>query len=255
MRWDAIIFSKGWFDFPTKDVEEILSANRNKTIGWFWDLCWGTSREKILYQHPLFRADITLTSDGGERDWKRYNINHQTLRQGIYEPEAVLGNYRDEYAYDVAFVGTNVHRDAFGWAERDNLLKFLKETYGSGFRHFGSKESIRNLELNDLYASAKVIVGDSVYAPNYWSNRLYETLGRGGFLIFPKIPGIEKEFIPGEHFIPYTIGDHEGLKKKIDYYLGHPKEREEIKLAGFKHCKENHTYTKRCQELIKIIHG
>lgn len=252
-KWDAIIFSKGWFNFKPEEVDEILSRNTNKTIGWFWDLCWGTPRERIIHQHHLFRADLVLTSDGGDRPWEQYHINHKTLRQGIYEPEAVIGNKRREYDYDVIFVGTNVHKDNFGWHERDDLLKFLSENYSS-FRHFGTKESVRNLELNDLYASAKIVVGDSVYSPNYWSNRLYETIGRGGFLIFPLIPGIEKEFTPGEHFIPYHIGNLPQLKTKIDYYLTHDKEREEIKMAGFEHCKKFHTYTIRCKKLLEYIH-
>jgi hypothetical protein len=253
MKWDAVVFSKGWFVFDQDKLAEIIKNTKNTTIGWFWDLCWGTKREKLLVEHHLFKCDIVLTSDGGDRDWNRYGIKHRTLRQGIYEPEAVLGNKKDDFDYDVVFVGTNVHADAFGWFERDRLIKFLKRTYGTSFKQFGVSREIRNLELNDLYASARVVVGDSVYAKNYWSNRLYETIGRGGFLVFPNVPGIEKEFVPYKHFIPYEYGDYEGLKTKIDYYIKHDKEREEIKLAGFEYCKNNLTYTHRCRELLKII--
>jgi len=98
-----------------------------------------------------------------------------------------------------------------------------------------------------------VVVGDSVYSPRYWSNRLYETIGRGGFLIFPKIPGIDGEFTPYKHFVPYDYFDFDGLKEKIDYYISHDKEREEIKMAGFEHCKNKHTYRHRCEYLIKRV--
>jgi hypothetical protein len=257
MEWDAVIFSKGWFPFGEQEARQLVMQTENLTIGWFWDLCWGTPREKkMLGCHHLFFCDLVLTSDGGHNGrWKDVGITHKILRQGIYEPEAVLGKKRKEFDYDVVFVGTDVHEQAFGWRYRTELLKWLRRTYGDRFKQFGGKdqEEIRNLTLNDLYASAKVVVGDSVYSPDYWSNRVYETMGRGGFLIFPYVDGMEKEFTPFKHFIPYNYGDYEKLGQKIDYYLKHKAERDEIRLAGFKHCKKNHTYTIRCRQLIEII--
>ena len=41
--------------------------------------------------------------------------------------------------------------------------------------------------------------------------------------------------------------------RKIDYYLKHDKEREAIRLAGFKRTKKDHTYTKRWADIIKIL--
>ena len=250
--YDFALFSKGWFK-NEKEAIEIIKESKIKTVGWFWDLCWGTSRENLLSDHHLFKDSEVFTSDGGDRNWLKYGIKHQTLRQGIYEPEAIKGKFNDKFDYDVIFVGSNSHQSNFGWKHRTDLLKFLKEQYGSRFRHIGNDEEIRNLELNDVYASAKIVVGDSVYAPHYWSNRLYETIGRGGFLIFPMIDGLEKEFTPYKHFIPYKYYDFTGLKEKIDFYLDHPEERNKIRDAGFEYCKQNHTYTERCKKLLKLI--
>lgn len=247
--YDLILLSKGWFNDEEESVK-IMKESGIKTVGWFWDLCWGTTREKILWEHHLFKADKVFTSDGGDRDWKKYGINHQTLRQGIYEPEAVKGKFQQKYDYDVVFVGTTVHESLFGWKHRTDLLNFLKTYYGDRFLHLGNGDGIRNMELNNVYASAKVVVGDSVNAPHYWSNRLYETIGRNGFLIFPMIEGLDKEFTPYEHFVPYTFYDFEGLAEKIDYFIAHPEKRQIIKDAGFEHCKKHHTYTKRCIELM-----
>ncbi len=253
-NWDCVLFSKGWFDFSEVEVLEILSRYKGLTMGWFWDLCWETNREEIAVRHHLFRSKVVLTSDGGHQEqWEKFKMNHRTLRQGIYSPEAVLGTPKEKYKYDVAFVGSMVHEAAYGWKHRSELINFLKLTYGERFKLFGNGEEIRNLELNDLYASVKVVVGDSVYSPNYWSNRLYETLGRGGFLIFPKIEGLEKEVEYYKHLVPYQIGDWKGLREKIDYYLTHDNERNKIRLAGFEHCKKNLTYEIRCKELVKII--
>jgi hypothetical protein len=255
--WDAVLLSKGWFDFPISEVHETFNKYRKKQkyIGWFFDLIWGTIREKqLIYSHHIFKADLVLTTDGGNVErWKEAGINHKVLRQGIYYPEAIAGKARSKYAYDVVFVGTSIHREAFGWKYREELITMLKNRYGSRFKQFGHAGEIRNLELNDLYASAKVVVGDSVYSPLYWSNRIYETLGRGGFLIFPMIAGLEKEFIPYKHFIPYDYGNYNQLFEKIDYYISNAEDRNIIRKAGQDHCRENHSYTVRCKQLIKYI--
>jgi len=255
LKWDCILVSKGWFNFPIHIVNKLFEETDNLKIGWFWDLGWGTPREALIHTHHLFKADLVLTSDGGHREkWLNAGINHKTLRQGIYGPEAVRGQWEDRYSYDVVFVGSNVHDAAFGWKHRDLLLGFLQTTYGPRFKWIGKGQEIRNLELNNFYASAKVVVGDSVNSSNYWSNRLYETIGRGGFLVFPLVDGIEKEFTPYKHFVPYTFGDFESLKEIIDFYITHDKERNAIRDAGFEHCKANHTYEIRCKELVKHIH-
>lgn len=251
--YDFVLLSKGWF-VDEEGAIQIIKNSGVKTVGWFWDLCWGTPRKHLLKDHHLFHADEVYTSDGGDWDWSKYGIKHKILRQGIYSPEAIKGNFKQEYAYDVIFVGTNSHGTDFQWKHRQELLHFLKKYYGDRFRHLGVGGDLRNLELNDVYASAKVVVGDSVYSKNYWSNRLYETMGRNGFLVFPMIEGLEKEFTPYKHFIPYDYYDFVGLAEKVDYYIEHDKERNEIRDAGFEHCKAYHTYDIRCEQLIKNIY-
>jgi len=254
-NYDFVLLSKSWFKGDVASCKHALKMKRIMKVGWFWDLCWGTSREHLVFDHPLFSADLVFTTDGGNQlKFKNAGVKHSVLRQGIYEPEAVLGSVKQEYKYDVVFVGTDVHKTAFGWPHRTQLLEFLKKEYGQRFRHYGKTDGVRNLELNDLYASAKVVVGDSVVRPHYWSNRIYETLGRGGFLIFPEVIGLDAEFERYKHYIPYTVGDWDGLKEKIEYYLSHDNERNAIRMAGFEHCKANHTYTKRCEELIKRVY-
>lgn len=253
-KWDLVLFSKGWFPFSEGEAFRMVRDYTGLSVGWFWDICWGTQNENLVNNHHLFKADIVLTTDGGNDDrWKQLGIDHRVLRQGIYEPEALIGSKTEEFTCDVTFVGGDQHEKIFGWEHRTKLLQFLRDTYGSSFKHFGVERSIRNLELNNLYASAKVVVGDSLLSPQYWSNRIYETTGRGGFLIFPKVPGLEKEFEYYKHIVPYEIGDWSGLKEKIDYYLTHDEEREKIRQAGFKHCKDKHTYTIRCKQLLELV--
>lgn len=252
VKYDFILFSKGWFLGDQDEIKRYFSKIDTLKVSWFFDLVFGTNRYKILLDHQIFYADIVFTTDGGhQKKFEKMGLNHHCLRQGVYEPEAVLGEMQEKYRNDIIFVGCNVHGEAFKWPNRDELLKFLFKEYGDRFAWYGEKREIRNLELNNLFASAKIVVGDSVYSPNYWSNRVYETLGRGGFLIFPVQDNFD--FQAGEHFVSYHYGDYEGLKEKIDYYLVHDEERETIRKDGFEYCKKNHTYTIRCKEFLKVI--
>ena len=115
------------------------------------------------------------------------------------------------------------------------------------------KGAIRGKELNDVYNSAKVIIGDATYSSCYWSDRVPETLGRGGFMIHPFIDGIDNDFSLWKDFVPYNYGDMNGLKLLIDYYLEHPVEREKIRLHGMETVKAKHTYTHRVKFILKHL--
>lgn len=222
------------------------------TVAWLTNIFFGIMRREVqLKTNPIFKADIVFSTDGGhDKEFKELGINHVCLRQGIFQDEAVIESGDFNTTAEVGFIGSLY---AWMWPYRKELITFLQSTYGKQFGHFGHNSSIRHLELNKLVSRLKIVVGDSVYSPNYWSNRVYEIIGRGGFLIMPRIPGLEHEFIPYQHYIPYDWGDWAGLKKKIDYFLVHDSEREAIRKAGFEHCKANHTYKHRCEKMLEVL--
>jgi spore maturation protein CgeB len=108
-----------------------------------------------------------------------------------------------------------------------------------------------------LYASTKIVVGDTLCPnfsyPDYWSDRVYETLGRGGFIIHPYISGMEKEFTDKEHLVFYEYKNFKQLKELIDYYLEHDEEREKIRVSGHNLVKEKYTYKNRWEQILKEL--
>jgi spore maturation protein CgeB len=108
-----------------------------------------------------------------------------------------------------------------------------------------------------LYASTKVVVGDTLCPnfkyPDYWSDRIYETLGRGGFLIHPYIKGLEKEFEDKKHVVFYEYNNWNQLQDLINYYLENDKEREKIRKAGHELVKKSYTYKNRWQSILKEL--
>lgn len=224
-----------------------------KTVSWVFDLYYGLSREYKVGLDAIFKCDLFLSPDGGHDEWfEGKGVTHKLLRQGIHDEFCYKSVAVKEYDYDVVFVGTKNGQ----WRHRQNLCAFLSNTYGKRFKWFGRTEDdkeIRGHDLNALYASAKVVVGDSVYSPYYFSNRIYETLGRGGFLIHPMIEGLDKEYEPYKHFIPYKFGEFESLKEKIDYFLTKDDERKKISDLALEHTKKNHTLINRCEQFLTMI--
>lgn len=229
--------------------EDVLGVG--KTVCWVPDLYYGLLREAKIPHDPIFRADLVCTPDGGhDKEFKASGVKHYLLRQGIYDEECFFGTPQ-ETRFKIVFVGTKSPHSSY----RQRLMNTLAFKFHPYFQWVGKHYTFeaRGKNLNDLYASVPIIIGDSFYSPRYWSNRIYETLGRGGFMIHPNIEGLEEDFTYYKHFIPYDYGDMKGLFRKIEHYLTHESEREAIRMAGFEHVKSHHTLLHRCKQLTDYL--
>jgi hypothetical protein len=271
------VHTHGWETPGEATIGELLEKCRNSnicTIGVHLDYWRGLEREKDVGTHPWWHTDFTFTADGGSNDWyKEQGINHFYLKAGVVERDCYLGEYREEYACDVAFVGSYHYHPE--WSYRPRLIDWLQETYGDRFRRYAGDTqwgTIRGKDLNDLYASVKIVVGDTLCLnfnhPDYFSDRVFETTGRGGFLIFPEIEGIKRCFntsyfsqVPQlgltlsmeKELQTYRFEAFDELKNAIDYYLQEPEMREAVRLAGHERTKRDHTYTNRVLEMFEIL--
>lgn len=216
-RDDTTLVDCDYLLFAKLFKPNILRKARKKgipSICWTFDLYRGSPLHggKNLIQ---YKADIIITTDGDDE--------YHTIRQAVHKPEKIM--FEGKKIYDVIFIGT-----VYGKGRRE-LIERVKP------KVFNDK---RGLDLNRLLGQTKIVLGDSYPASNYWSNRVYEMTGRGGFLIHPKVEGLSK-------YIPQFERGKE--KQMIQYYLENEKEREELRKIQFKNCP---TYDDRIKELIKI---
>ncbi|MFH0902130.1 MAG: glycosyltransferase [Pseudomonadota bacterium] len=242
------------------DREEMLRVIKCPTVAYHLDLYAGLPRSANVDSEPWWRCKYVFTADGGSDDfWREHRINHYWAPPGVYGKECYLAEPGPE-RYDVIFVGSGKNGYHPEWPYRKQLLDWLANTYGERFVLFGrggELECVRGAALNQLYASAKVVVGDSLCLGfqhrRYWSDRVPETLGRGGFLIHPAVSGLEQFFRNREHLVTYDYGDFDGLKQTIDYYLAHDEERETIRLVGHEEVKSRHTYANRMAWMLETV--
>ena len=75
-------------------------------------------------------------------------------------------------------------------------------------------------------------------------------MGSGGFLLSNFQSDFLEAFIPGEDFDYYE--SKEDLLSKIDYYLTHEKERQEIASNGHRKITGSHTYRHRIRTMIAL---
>lgn len=107
--------------------------------------------------------------------------------------------------------------------------------------------------MADLYATVPVLVGDSCLAGDakaYWSDRVPETTGRGGFLIHPWGAALA-QYHKSLWF--YPLGDFGELIAQIDRALESDYARKSIASSQREETKMHHTYEERIQSLIWLL--
>lgn len=255
----VIVHTHGW-ETPGKSLPSVMAELKGKVkvITYHLDLWFGIQRQEDIYSDPFYKLlDYFFCTDKLMADWlnESTEVKGVYLPAGVYHEEAYLLNSPKEN--DIIFVGSRGYHPE--WYYRPKLIDYLTETYAERFRHFGNdgEKVVRGHELNQLYAKTKIAIGDTLCLkfeyPYYFSDRLFESIGRGAFTIFPYIRGLENQFKIGEEIVTYTYDNFEELNRLIDYYLKHDDEREKIRQAGNKRVLQDHLYTNRWQFILDEI--
>lgn len=218
---------------------------------WAW-----LEREKDLGQEATWFTEYLFMADFSPEAIKLYQragISNRIfwLKPGVVERDCYLITPdRQKYPYDIIFVGSKNYHPEHPF--RPMLIDWLKKNYGDRFGHYGGDGlgTIRGNDLNTLYASAKIVVGDSCFGnrTNYWSDRVTETMGRGGFLLHPRHHGMGQMKIES-----YDYAVFPSLREKIEYFLENDQDREQIRIACHEWVKNNATYTHRAKEVLNVI--
>lgn len=237
---DILLYAKWECPTDLKETIESLQRAGMKTVCWLFDLYFDYQREYLVKSRSFFRSDYVFTTDGGhQKQFEELGINHKCLRQGIFKNECELFPFQS-INHKIVFIGS----DSPIYPERTKLIKELGATW---FGQHNTNE-LRGMALNDLYAHTLIVIGDSYPSSNYWSNRIVETLGRGGFLIHWEVEGLKEEF-------PYlvTYVTKADLLEKIAFFIEHEAERRDIIQKNFEWVKERYTMDKKCAELLQNL--
>lgn len=238
-------------------------------VGWMWqaveqggtatasvhlDLYWGIPhREPEIGRHPWWNAQHVFTADGDPGHAALFaarGVNHHWLSPPAADRYARPGRLRAEYAADVVFVGTCGRSHAL--TDRARLLAWARHRYGDRFRWWGHSRPTRvwGRDLADVYASAHVVLGDSVPVPYYWSDRVPNTVGMGGVLVHPDVPGLAGQY--GHTVTVWPRGDLGTLGDVIDGLLADPGRRHRIRADGAALVTDRHLWRHRLTDIAAV---
>ena len=271
MAADLLLFTRTWGCHDPEQLLKLwgrLNSEGTPTVSYHLDLYVGLEREASIDGDPFWQTDWVFHPDGSpdtHDTLTRLGINHHVLPPAVAATECFAGTYRShDFPHSVVFVGSALpYGHATEWPFRDQMVTHLAATYPGEFGHYGpgGLRTVRNgltgdddHQLNDLYATALVTVGDCIDRPGYVTDRLPETLGRGGLLVFPRTPTVDAfGYEPGVHYLAYQPADLDSLDAAIETGLALPAaDQAQIRAAAIEHTAAHHTYTHRMATMLDI---
>lgn len=224
------------------------------TVSVHLDRWVGLDRVVDVGKEATWHTEYIFMADGSPEAvelYEKHGLNWYYLRAAVVERDCYMAHPDPvNFPHEIVFVGSYGYHKEYPF--RKKLIDALKKRYGDRFGHYGNG-GIRNLrghDLNVCYASSKIVVGDSCFGgrPNYVSDRYYETRGRGGFLLHPRVEGVDNVGIGY-----YEEENLESLFDTIEFYLKDEVLRKEMRVEGFEYVSQFGTYTNRAIELLDII--
>jgi hypothetical protein len=246
-------------------VSEIEMVSRNMPVCfWYFDMIRPVDNDPTLEARSLHRIDVLphcLLGFHTDGDWVKspgfytnsntYKSRLRWLMQGADERTLGLGEPIYNDVAPILFTGMVHHGQ-----KRANQISYLKDRYGDNFQIIGGGGApgrMHGRELANLFASTKIVIAPcGPVTDSYWSNRVYLTLGLGGFLLHPYSFGLVQQY--GGLELTYYFSQEE-LDNQIDFYLNPENEhlREDLRHLGLHATRERNLYRHRCEELIRQV--
>lgn len=170
------------------------------------------------------------------------------------EPET----YPDMPRYDVLFLGNCYSEYRERLETILTALPYRVGLYGSRWKRQNGDTLYDYAASQSLCANATICIGDNQFpdGSGYVSNRFFETLHAGGFLLHQEVPNLYRAtgYRAGQHYASFDT--LEELPAKIDYWMRQTKRRETIRRRGQEFTHARHTFAARVKELfLELIPG
>lgn len=198
-------------------------------------------------------VDIGFCTDG---DWANETWTRNAKDQPEPHPKLVwltqgadgriVGRGKPTFKSDYDLLFTGIRK---GGEKRASWVDEMTATYGSKFCHL--ERGYYRERLRDLIASSKIVLApDGPVTARYWSNRVYNALGFGAFMIHPYCEGLTQHYGVTE-LVMYR--SREELHELINDWLAHPNTRQLVSEAALERTKREHLYRHRVESLLKTV--
>ena len=226
----------------------------------------------LYYEDMSLEIDASLVELGKRVDFflaTNKGLLDEYKKAGIINPIYFTGacdrtSHRRRWAVlpiwksDIAFIGQARADEPRVTLTRELAAAYNVKVYGKNWKSFGFKPTKKTITPRSyalVCAGAKIILGADITSAveGYWSNRLWLTLGCGGFFLTAYVPGMETFFENKKHLVWYH-NDQECLSL-AEEYLARPEERRRIAMQGYQLMHEHHTFHHFADRVISLCSG
>jgi len=248
----------GVLDLETLHKAKSISPN-TIFINWMGDIRKDISKDFLTLSTAI---DYSFQSNVGQIEmYRQAGCKGCHYWQVGYDPKLFYPK-KSNFVYDVVFTGNMYDFDTFPDVKlRLDIARALKKRFGdragifgSGYPHdLGRVNRIAPENLNDLYNSSITVLSVSNFndVSHYFSDRLLACIGSGRPTISYRFPGVESYFADkSDILVSNTIQETVQL---VDYCTKNPDIANKIGQNGYAKVKNEHTFTSRVLELLKMI--
>ena len=195
---------------------------------------------------PVLEAarNATLFVSGDQFDWEgSMGFSHHAYLPAACDPKSQV--FQPRPTIPCAFIGSI-------YSERRRRIAGLVKKFDGvvldrmGLYRYGP-------ELAAFVQTVKVVIGDNARneVQGFWSARNYIVPGAGGFLLTPKVPGLEADLVDGQEASFYDSEDQ--LEEKLIHWMLDNDARELVRRAGYERTRRSHTWEERAKGLLKLL--
>ena len=249
---DIFIFQLQDSDIISADIIKGLRAQHPEAVFVNWNGDYHPdnlfSDRYILLMEQFDLVGVVTTEVANVYD--EANINWFYWQIG-YEKTYPSDGFR---GHDIVFLANGYSKDRLMLAR--SLIKCgynvgLYGSWSSEFKSYGN--TLYDFDAGAaIYKNSKIAIGDSqwIHATGFVSNRLFQALEAGAFLLHQRFDGMEEllGLKSGEHLVVWDNVSE--LLDIIPYWMNNKSGREKIAKKGQKFVIENHSFDVRVNELM-----
>lgn len=194
-------------------------------------LDWGYQPD-LHYPHPpeqQYSCDIALIANSYSWVFDQWDIGYR-----IESMRTLL----------CPLIENNIRVDIFGkgWDQ-------IKPWIGMDIHPDWLRGPLPYQDCSRVYSSSKIVIGLQNFTSQV-TQRTYETLAAGGFLLTSDTPAVRQLFTPGHDLV--VAGNPLETVQLVNYYLNHPADRTAICRNGLQ-AVSLHSYRQRAEYMLQVL--
>lgn len=203
-----------------------------------------------FHQYMLSHTECTVEqgirnlwqAQGVEYDEQKFMQHIEKLQPVCFE---LLQNYRHRVVESILSAGIKLHVFGDSW----------KKYQGAGYENLIFHPQVIGEEALHVWGQSKIGLNIMNGHKDGMTERIANIMLSGACCLSDETSYLKEHFQDGEDIVLYRANDLEQLPNKIRYLLQHKEERERIARAGREKALREHTWHKRAEVLLELIHN